>query len=291
MNKGNLVVLLLLLIGSVTLAAVYKWTDESGRVHYGDSPPPQSDVRSVETPEGPTQEEVERARELMQKKIEQYEELSKEISPPELPEKPPQQAEKYLDIPDNVACFSPLSEIVQGSSAETYKPITPTSLTKMQQETLINLFHRMEKLWRGSISDLTCMGSSSEPKRKITNYDARTIVDWVPHRSRLTIETESDGRETHAVERLFQRFEVGDALYFTDYEQADIIALKGNEVEVLNITKNIVSFFIKRRTPASSHGRPRVEVRHLEISGRTLKLIELYYYNEMLAGSRTWALD
>lgn len=147
MNKGNLVVLLLLLIGSVTLAAVYKWTDESGRVHYGDSPLPQSDVRSVETPEGPTQEEVERAREQMQKNIEQYEGLSKEISPPELPEKPPQQAEKYLDIPDNVACFSPLSEIVQGPSADTYTQIAPTLLSNTQKKTLIKMFKKIDGAW------------------------------------------------------------------------------------------------------------------------------------------------
>ena len=65
MNKGNLVVLLLLLMGGVTLAAVYKWVDESGRVHFGDSPPPESDAQQVEVPEGPSQEKVEQARQRM----------------------------------------------------------------------------------------------------------------------------------------------------------------------------------------------------------------------------------
>lgn len=292
MNKGNLVVLLLLLTGGVTLAAVYKWVDESGRIHYGDSPPPESDVQSVAVPEGPTREEIERARQKMQEKIEKYEGLSEEINPPERPEEPSQHAETRLVTPDKVRCFSPLSEIVQGPSAETYTPITPASLTRTQQKVLINLFKRTEASWQGKISDLTCMGSSSEPKRRTTNYEARTTVDWDTHMSRLTMETDSVGRETHAVERLFQRFEVGDALYFSDYKQADIIALEGNEVEVLNLTHNIVSFIIKRRIPTGSHARiPRAEVRHLEISGRTLRLIELYYHNNMLVGSRTWALN
>lgn len=292
MNKGNLVVLLLLLLGGGTLAAVYKWVDESGRVHYGDSPPPQSDVQSVEVPEGPTQEEIERARQQMQEKIEQYEGLSEEISPPEHTEKSSQQAATHIVILDDVACFSQLSEVIQGPSSETYTPIKPTALSKTQKKTLLNLFNRMEAFWRGKITDLTCMGSSSDPRRKITNYEARTTIDWDSHVSRLTLETDSVGRETHAVERLFQRFEVGDALYFTDYKQADIIALEGNKVEVLNIAQNIVSFITKRHIPTGSHARrPRAEVRHLEISGRTLKLVELYYHNEMLTGSRVWALD
>lgn len=284
--------LLLLLTGGVTLAAVYKWVDESGRVHYGDSPPPQSDMQSVEVPEGPTQEDIERARQQMQEKIEQYEGLSEEISPPEHPEKSSKQAGTHLVTPDNVACFSPLSEIAQGPSAKSFTPIIPTSLTKAQQMTLIHLFKRMKAFWRGTISDLTCMGSSSEPRRKITNYDVRTTIDWDSHVSRLTFESDSEGRETHTVERIFQRFEVGDALYFTDHKQADKIDLEGNKVEVLNITDNLVSFMIKRRVLTGGRvRRPQVEIRHLVFSGRAMKFIELFYHNELLTGSKVWSLD
>lgn len=291
MNKGNLVVILLILVVGGALAAVYKWVDESGRVHYGDSPPPQSDMQSVEVPEGPTREEVERARQEMQEKIEQYKGLSEAIRPPDQPEKPSQQAVNLIATPDNVACFSPLSEIIQGPSSRTYTPIKPTSLSKAQQMSLQILFKRMEAFWRGKITDLTCMGSSSEPITKITDYEARTVIDWDSHIARLTLETDAVGRETHAVERFFHRLEVGDALFFTDHKLADIVALEGNKVELLNITHNLVSFIIKRRYQTGSHSRrPRTEIRYLEISGRTLKLVELYYHNETLTGSRVWAL-
>jgi hypothetical protein len=261
-------------------------------VHYGDSPPPQADMQSVEVPEGPAQEEIERARQQMHEKIEQYEGLSEEISPPEHPGKSSERAETHPIAPDNVKCFSPLSESVQGPSAETHTPIIPTLLTRLQQRRLINLFKRMEASWRGTISDLTCMGSSSEPRRRITTYEARTAIHWDSHESRLTIETDSEARETHAVERTFQRFEVGDALYFTDYKQADVIDLEGNKVEVLQITDNKVSFHIKRRIQAGGHARrPRAEIRYLEISGRAMKFIELYYHNELLTGSKVWTLD
>lgn len=136
----------------------------------------------------------------------------------------------------------------------------------------MELFERTEASWQGTITDLACTGNSSDPKSRITNYKAKTRVHWDTRTSRLVIETDSVGaRETHTVDRLFQRFEVGDALYFTDYKQTGTIALKGNEVEVLNIGKDIVSFVIKRRIPGSRYARsPRVEVRHLEISRKSL---------------------
>ena len=95
------------------MAQVYKWVDESGKVHYGDSPPPESDVRSIEVPEGPTQDEIERARQQAQEKIEQYERQSEETSTPDHPEIPSQHEATGLVTPDNIACFSPLSEMVQ----------------------------------------------------------------------------------------------------------------------------------------------------------------------------------
>jgi predicted DNA-binding antitoxin AbrB/MazE fold protein len=288
MNKGNLVVFLLFLMGGVALAAVYKWVDESGMVHYGDSPPPDSDVQSVSVPEGPTQEVVDRARQQMQEKIEQYQGLSEKITDQDHPEKSSRHSETRLVSFDNVDCFSPLSDTVQGTSSGTYTPITAISRTETQQKTLINMFKRMESSWKGKITDLTCMGTSSEPKRKMTNYEARTKVDWDTRLSRLVMETDAVGRETHAVERLFQRFQVDDVLYFSDYKQAGTISLEGNKVEVLNITENAVSFIIKRRI--QTRRILRAEVRYLELSDKTLKQIELYYHNDLLTGSRTWAL-
>ena len=280
--------LLLFLMGGVALSAVYKWVDESGRVHYGDSPPPEADVQSVSVPEGPTQEEVERARQEIHEKIKQYEGLSGEIKQPVHLEKPSPQTETSFESFANVDCFSPLSEIAQGPSEEKYAPFTATFLAETQQKTLIDLFKKTKPSWQGTITDLRCIGSSSEPERKVTNYKARTKVDWNARMSRLIIETDLVGRETHAVERIFQRFQVDDILYFSDAKISDNISLEGNKVKVNNITKNTVSFVIKRRI----HTRriPRVEVRHLEISGRTFKQRELYYINDVFTGSRTWDL-
>ena len=290
MNKGSLAALLLLLIGGVS-AAVYKWVDESGMVHYGDSPPAESDVQSVAVPKGPSQEEVERARQQMQEKIDQYEKFSRDASSSKSNDKLSRETKTRAVSPDNVACFTPLSNLVQGPSAGTFTPITPTSLTKMQKKSLHNLLRKADAYWQGTISNLQCRGSPSEPKSKITVYEAKTTADWNVRKSRLTIETDRTGKESGVNKQLITRFEVGDALYFNDDKPAIFIALDGNKVELLTLNQNRVSFLIKRRIPAAKGTRrPRGEVRHLEISGRTLKLIELYYLNDMLMESRTWIL-
>lgn len=43
-------------------AEVYKWVDDNGRVHYGDSPPPEQRVQSIKTPPPPPEAEVLRSR-------------------------------------------------------------------------------------------------------------------------------------------------------------------------------------------------------------------------------------
>ncbi len=288
MNKGYLVVFLLLLISGVTLAAVYKWVDQSGRVHYGDSPPQDSDAELVVVPEGPSQMEVERARQQMQQKIERYEKFSEEVSPSEPLETPSQEAESGIVTADHVVCTSPLSDLVKGPSAKTYTPISPTALTKAQQKSLNILFGKIEASWKGAMTELTCLDSSSEPRSRTRNFEAQATVNWNARRSQLLIDI---------TKLVTQIFEVGDALYFNDTKSADFIktedtiARDGNKVEVLTLDRKKVSFLTKRRMRAGAHTRiPRPEVRQLEISGRTLKLIELYYHNEMLVGSRTWVL-
>lgn len=292
-NKGTLGVIPLLLIGGVALAAVYKWVDESGRVHYGDAPPAKSDAESVAVPEGPSQEAIERARQQMQEKMERYEKFSEEAGPPETVQEPARADRIRVVVPDNVACFSPLSDVVAGPSADTHTPITPTPLTAAQQKTLYALFGRADARWQGTITDSTCTGSAAEPGSRITKLAARTTVDWDAWHARLTVETDAVGQESHATETLFQRLEVGDALYFDDLESETTIAREGNKVELLALDRNRVSFLIKRHVPVGgrrSAARPRGELRYLEISGKTLKLIELYYHNAMLTGSRTWNL-
>lgn len=67
--RGGLAALTILVAVSMIApnagADVYKWVDDRGRVHYGDSPPPDQSVQSVRTPPPPPEEEVLRSRSRM----------------------------------------------------------------------------------------------------------------------------------------------------------------------------------------------------------------------------------
>lgn len=289
MRKGKLMALLLLLVLALAVGETYKWVDESGIVHYGDTPPPEIDTQTVVIPEGPSQEDVERERQRVRKLIEQ----SKEDSPLAPQDQLSQEPKSDASTPDNVVCFSPISDLVTGLSAELYTPITPTTLAKKEQESLNNFLSKIggRASWRGSISEQVCQGSSSEPEIKFKNFKVVMNADWDVFQSRLTLEIDITGEKTVS-KQLIYRFEVGSAFYFNDFNSVDSIALEGNKVELLTLNQNLVSFFIKRRTPTRSGITPlRGEIRYIETSDRTLTLVELYYHNQILTGSRTWVLN
>lgn len=293
MNK-SIIYIAVIVFAVLSLGAIYKWVDESGKVHYGDSPPEEIDAQSIAVPEGPSEEDVEQARQRLQEKIEKYEKLSEQAKHLETADQPPEEKKSHVIIPENVVCFTPLEDIVQGPSGERFTPITPTSLTKAQQRLIINLFRKLEGRWQGTITDVSCKGKPLEPKSKIKNIQARTKVDWDKLDSQLIIESDTTDTESRTHEIITQMFEVGDALYFRDYggsgapqePRSGTIALKGNLVEVLTLNQNLVSFLTKTRIS----GQPRGEVRHLELSGGTIKFVELYFF-ESLAGSKTWVLS
>jgi hypothetical protein len=299
MNKGNLVVFLLLLISGVTLATVYRWVDESGRVHYGDSPPKGSDAEPIAVPKGPSEKEVERARQRMQQKMELDEKPSEKVSPSEVPEKTTQKMERDVITPNQIACYSPISDLVPGPLAEPFSPILPTLLTKAQQSLLHILFEKTEAIWKGKIIELTCRGTYSEPRSTIQSFRAHVTIDWDARKSQLIIDTDLF-RKGWGKGRLVQLFEAGDALYFYETNTrivTDTLARDRNKVEVLSLDEEFVSFIIKlrvlTRVPYSEVRKevPRAEVRQLKVSDRTLKLSELYYNNEKLVGSRSWILS
>ncbi len=280
------------------MAAAFKWVDDAGRVHYGDAPPEGSAAETVVVPEGPSEAEVERARQQMEEKKRLYEEFSEEAGPPEPADEASREAERSVVIPDHVACGSPISDLVKGPSAETYTPISPTALNKDRRSTLHGLFKKAEASWRGSIVELTCLDGASGEKIRIRNFEAEATLDWNPRKSQLVIDTETVGMETGMTKEVIQMFEVGDALYFSDTntpgfnKTPDTIAREGNKVEILILDRDLVSFLIKRRIPTDVGTRiPRAEVRQLSISGRTMKFMELHYHNRVLTDSSAWVLN
>ena len=289
MNKGSVAALLFLLIGGISDAAVYKWVDDAGRVHYGDQPPLSDKAQSVAVPEEPAGEETEppgpQLHELPARP-------AGEITRPGLAKKSMRATVDQEISFDKVLCFSPVSDVVRSPAAEAYVPITPTPLTQSQQASLRNLFTGLAAHWRGAITDLTCKGNAAEPTSATTHFEADATGDWRARQSQFVLEAEITGDENRSVQRMMLRFEVADALYFSDFKSEGSIALEGNKVELLTRHPGMVTFLINRRVATGFGGRlPHAEVRQLLVSGRSLRITELYYYNSVLTGRRSWVLD
>jgi len=62
MPKAYIVLLLFLVPVAVLPGQLYKWTDESGNIHYGDSPPAQKEVTKILAPPKADEKEAERLR-------------------------------------------------------------------------------------------------------------------------------------------------------------------------------------------------------------------------------------
>ena len=62
MPKAYIVLLLLFFPVAVLPGQLYKWTDESGNIHYGDSPPAQNEVAKILAPPKADEKEAERLR-------------------------------------------------------------------------------------------------------------------------------------------------------------------------------------------------------------------------------------
>jgi uncharacterized protein DUF4124 len=297
MRKGHLVALLLLLISALAVADTYKWVDDSGEVHYGDSPPPEVNTQTVIIPKGPSQKDIERQQQQIKELVEKHEE--ERLLEPSI--KPQQTRQFHPTFPNDAACFSPITDLVHSPSAEYFTPISPSSLAKKEQETLKDLLAKIKSrgTWRGVLFEVECWGQSSvrnaPPISKYKDIDIDMSTDWDKSESLLTLNFKITNGPN-----LIYRLAVDDFLYFNELRQSNITARDDNKVELLTLQQDWVSFFIKRYVPNRSHRRfsfnhhgtrLRGEIRYIEVSDRNLKLVELYYYDGILASSRTWFLS
>ena len=288
MNKRGVAILIVALVGGVP-AAVYKWVDESGTVHYGDQPPEEADAQSMMIPEGPSQQEVEQARQQMRIKLEQQRQSERKEVLPAAKEKAPQATKASVIIPDKLECHTQLADVVRGPSGETFTPVRPVPLSKAQIKSLEKLFSKFDGRWQGTITHIGCKGKTSDPESWITKGKVRTNVEWNARESLLSIESDYTG-ENGAVDRLFHNIKLGSVLYFTEHPTRSIDRTH-NETEVLASNQKGLLFFTKPWQEKRGGGAlPGAHIRHLEISGRKLKLKELFFHMGMLVDSRTWVL-
>jgi len=291
MKQPTWLALLFLLAAGVALGEVYKWVDETGRVQFGDTPPPGSDAQPVQMHKVPTPEEVGRAKQRFDERLGQ---ARKRVLGPQAPAADaPAAAEAGSSArsPQDAPCFAPLADFVQSPAGAAFAPITPTLLSAAQRATLLALMRSVEGHWEGRIEDVTCLGNPPAGEQRSVTLDIEdAAASWNPVDALLVVDSQVSGEEQES-QRLFIKFRVADALYFNAVESAGEINLAGNKVELLSLDDGRLVFVLKNRAAGAGTSRPlRAEVRYWEVSGDSLSFVELYFRNEQLSGARRWML-
>jgi len=283
--------LLFLLAAGDALGDVFKWVDENGRVQFGDHPPPGADARAVEMHKVPTPDEVGRAKQRFDDRLEQA--RRRVLGPREpaagAPTTP--SADTGTRSPQDAPCFAAMSDFIHSPAGAAFVPITPSVLTAEQREELQDLFRKAEGHWQGRVADLACLGNPPAGEQRTVMLEIDDAhATWNPVDSQLVVDSQVAGDEQESL-RLFIKFRVTDALYFNTAEMTDQIDLVGNKVELLSMDGVRVSFILKNRAPGAGTSRPlRTELRYWDMSGPNVIFTELYFRNELLSGSRTWSL-
>jgi hypothetical protein len=291
MRRAGQCLLLALLACQAVAGEVYKWVDESGHVQFGDAPPPGRHAQAVEMRKAPSPEEVERAKQRFDARLDQARKRVLGAEAPRTSEQAPIAPARNERSPRDAACFAPLADFVRSPAGAAFTPITPTLLDADQRSTLQALMRATEGHWVGRIEDLTCLGNPPQGEARTVSMDVEdAAATWHPVDDMLVVDSQVSSSEQES-QRLFIKFRIVDALYFNAVESAGEINLAGNAVELLSLDDSLVAFVLKNRAPGGGSSRPlRTEVRYFESVGGSLTFTELYFRNEQLSGSRRWLL-
>jgi len=70
----RLLLFILLISPALILGDVYKWTDEEGKIHYGNKPPAQIEGEKIQIKQGPSEDEVQGAQQKIERQLEEMNE-------------------------------------------------------------------------------------------------------------------------------------------------------------------------------------------------------------------------
>ncbi|MDJ0806648.1 MAG: DUF4124 domain-containing protein [Gammaproteobacteria bacterium] len=270
-------------------AEVYKWLDESGRVHYGDCPPADCNSQTLEIAAPPSAQEIERSRQ----RLERYQEIIQEYRAARAAS--PQAARSPLQlIPDDIPCFDPIENLLIGATSDIHAALTPTRLTNEQRRDLSNLFDKLDSPWRkGQVDSVTCSETS---KHGVTDtryaddaddaVDLELDADALQHRLRMRLDWYNETQKKKA-RRIFN-FAVGEHLYFNRNLYLGNLQHPGNAVELLHLDRRSLLFLIKPRVRAAKGRIPMPEIRYLAVSDKQWALTELRYAQNRLIERRDW---
>jgi hypothetical protein len=199
MKQRTWLALLFLLAAGVARGEVYKWVDETGHVQFGDTPPPGSDAQPVQMHKVPTPEEVGRAKQRFDERLEQ---ARKRVLGPQAPGADAPAAAvagSSARSPQDAPCFAPLADFVLSPAGAAFAPITPTLLSAAQRATLLALMRSVEGHWEGRIEDVTCLGNPPAGEQRTVTLDIEdAAATWNPVDALLVVDSQVAGEDQMA---------------------------------------------------------------------------------------------
>ncbi len=277
--------LVCLLVAATSNAAIFKWVDEEGNVHFGDHPPTGQRPQQVDVDHGPAPRAAEEARDRARKLL-RYEESTRE---PEPGEANARGAKPVQRLPGGRAedpeCFTALEKAWSGRIADTREAVSRSALSNSSYRALRGLLDSLTGHWEGAVEETICVRADASPPTKANHYRARLHGYW-KSKQLLEIEAKLVGEENRAVFREFFWLLLSrDGLRFrkanTDIEFE--MDQPRNDVAILTISSNMLRFFWRRG------GRLRkANVFELYERGTGFGIREFLYVQGMLAEKRSW---
>ncbi|MEH6588739.1 MAG: DUF4124 domain-containing protein [Halioglobus sp.] len=297
-RRGNSVLLrgfrgllfFLVIFSAASHAQVYKWVDENGKVHFGDSPPEAANAQAVDLPAGPSEKQVEQAQQELQQTLEARQQsdavstaaASDDVVTPTGPQ----------PVPD-FACYTPIEDVLRGPTRAAYTPIQPTEVTEAQKAKARSVLALAKGRWRGTAVELNCSGQVDAPRSQVLHFTVNSMGTWKPKESLLVLANSASGSRDRVSETRNSFIAVSDALYFFEAPGDSgatvqrTMAQRGNQAEGLYLDDISLAFMINRR----NFNVWQRELRLLVVDGRKLTYTELYFHQNILTGSRVWSVS
>ena len=270
-----LVLLLSLLLAPWAGAAIYRWVDDAGTVHFGDCAPPDCPSEEVELGPGNV---------VPGFKVEP--EPAGEPMP--APSEPSAPVARQRALP---ACYDAPEDFLGPDFADPFRLQRPRQLTSEEQSDLERLLRGLEGWWNGRTEDRTCRGEVQAPEVLVDRYRADLEVQrgtdavW-----RFTWDLD-DEASPQRIRGLFWFFQNDGRLGWGDRRFVDPAGEQW-EPEVLGVDPEGVRFVrIYRQRSGGGGVLRRLDYFRLRRVDRRLEIDELTYTQGYLSGSRHWSLE
>ena len=268
----------LLISASATFSQMYKWVDEEGKVHFGDSPPEDVSTEELDIKSGPSQSEIEIANQNLQKMLEARElkEAREESEPTESQQTREQSRRPILSCSNEYTW--------DGGAATNDKPIY------VESQPLEVVLKRLAGKWKGKFTEVECLPNAKGVSEEhiLANGPFSLHGKWNDKSSSLSLERSvSNGASSDDGTR-YQYFVISDgSLYFAETSGIPLddiekqighkgISIKGQALVngglEFSVTSSI-TIYGRRGRGSSTFSTVRVD-RQIKVDGKSLAYIE-----------------